>query len=251
MSEGRNRKWIAGKVLAWTIGLAAGVPCALGVSQARTQPEAAARPAPAAALVKAPAASASTAAKPGGGGTHEGIKVHGHWIIEVRDPDGKLVSHNEFENKLISPAFVSSLLTGADSIGTWEVDLGASTGSAPCGVVCAIVQSTSLFNSICTTPPAASNYECGLTVTVPTSGASAGDIVLTGSAIATHAGSINVVSSDVIICSNTVSPALCDHGAGGTKGLPYGFTGTTGFPGSPISVALGQTMTVSVTISFQ
>ena len=27
-----------------------------------------------------------------------GIKVHGHWIIEVLNPDGSLVNHREFEN---------------------------------------------------------------------------------------------------------------------------------------------------------
>ncbi|MGB6781339.1 MAG: hypothetical protein WBE36_04720, partial [Terracidiphilus sp.] len=35
------------------------------------------------------AQAASTAAKPAGG-LHQGIKVHGHWVIEVRNPDGKL-----------------------------------------------------------------------------------------------------------------------------------------------------------------
>src|ERR1700747_3718133 len=34
------------------------------------------------------------------GGQHEGIKVHGHWTIEVRNPDGSLTRHVEFENSL-------------------------------------------------------------------------------------------------------------------------------------------------------
>jgi hypothetical protein len=33
-------------------------------------------------------------------GKNEGIKIHGYWKIDVRDPDGKLVSHTEFENAL-------------------------------------------------------------------------------------------------------------------------------------------------------
>jgi hypothetical protein len=33
-------------------------------------------------------------------GPHEGIKVHGHWVIDVRNPDGSLVTHHEFENAL-------------------------------------------------------------------------------------------------------------------------------------------------------
>jgi hypothetical protein len=32
------------------------------------------------------------------GGRHEGIKVHGHWTIEVHNPDGSLVRHVEFDN---------------------------------------------------------------------------------------------------------------------------------------------------------
>ena len=43
-------------------------------------------------------ATAGTAAK----GTQEGIKVHGHWTIEVRNPDGKVVTHTEFENVLVT-----------------------------------------------------------------------------------------------------------------------------------------------------
>ncbi len=36
-------------------------------------------------------------------GTYEGITVHGHWIIEVRNPDGKLVTRREFENSIQAP----------------------------------------------------------------------------------------------------------------------------------------------------
>jgi hypothetical protein len=31
-------------------------------------------------------------------GPQEGIKVHGHWVIEVRNPDGKVATRREFEN---------------------------------------------------------------------------------------------------------------------------------------------------------
>jgi hypothetical protein len=31
-------------------------------------------------------------------GQHEDIKVHGHWTTEVRNPDGKIATHREFEN---------------------------------------------------------------------------------------------------------------------------------------------------------
>ena len=40
--------------------------------------------------------------KPGG----EGIKIHGHWVIDVRNPDGTLAAHRDFHNSLVT-------LTGA------------------------------------------------------------------------------------------------------------------------------------------
>lgn len=40
------------------------------------------------------------AAKPASG-MGEGIKVHGHWTIEVRNPDGSVASVHKFENALV------------------------------------------------------------------------------------------------------------------------------------------------------
>ena len=243
---------IAGLGLALAVLLAMVLSCPIA---GRAQASATSPTVPAAAPAKpapAQAQAASGATKPAAG-PHQGVKVHGHWVIEVKNPDGTVASHTEFENSLINPSLVSNLLTGGSSVGTWEVDLGSNTGSTPCGgTVCRIVQSISIFNKNCTTPPAASNQECGLMVTVSGTGASAGDIVLTGSTIALQAGSINVVSSDILTCGNSVSPATCDQGAGGTTGSENAFTEATNFPGSPIQVAAaGQIVFVTVTISFQ
>lgn len=62
------------------------------------------------------------------GGHHEGIKVHGHWTIEVRNPDGSLVTHREFENSLVpgnsgGGPFLSLVLSRGISVGTWEIQL--------------------------------------------------------------------------------------------------------------------------------
>jgi hypothetical protein len=117
MSEGRNRKWIAGHALAWMIGLAVVVQGAAAVCQAQTQPQAAANPAP---------------AEPhrGGGGMHEGITVHGHWVIEVRNPDGTATARREFENQIQNQGmvFLSALIAGNNSSGGLSVLLnGAAT----------------------------------------------------------------------------------------------------------------------------
>jgi hypothetical protein len=47
----------------------------------------------------APAKAAETA-KPGS----DGIKIHGHWVLEVKNPDGKLVERREFDNSLVTGA---------------------------------------------------------------------------------------------------------------------------------------------------
>jgi hypothetical protein len=47
------------------------------------------------------------------GGPSDGIKVHGHWTIDVKNPDGSLASRHEFENALdgTGAATLSRLLT--------------------------------------------------------------------------------------------------------------------------------------------
>jgi hypothetical protein len=44
-------------------------------------------------------------------GAKEGIVVHGHWTIEVKNPDGKVVARQDFENTL-DPIEGADLLTG-------------------------------------------------------------------------------------------------------------------------------------------
>jgi hypothetical protein len=35
----------------------------------------------------------------------EGFKVHGHWVLDLKNPDGTLVTHKEFENSLVQAYF--------------------------------------------------------------------------------------------------------------------------------------------------
>jgi len=58
------------------------------------------------------ASSTASAQDTGDGATTEGIKVHGRWTIEVREPDGTVVERREFENALINPPLMANLLTG-------------------------------------------------------------------------------------------------------------------------------------------
>jgi hypothetical protein len=66
-------------------------------------------------------------AKAGG----EGIKVHGHWMIDLRNPDGKLVEHRDFYN---------SLVTGGGTLSGDQILAALITGDAtPGGLAVAFI----------------------------------------------------------------------------------------------------------------
>lgn len=67
-------------------------------------------------------------------GMNTGIKVHGHWTIEVRNPDGKVVSHTEFENSYVTEAGVlPNVFSRTYTFGEWGIVLGNSSPSlSPC-----------------------------------------------------------------------------------------------------------------------
>jgi hypothetical protein len=54
--------------------------------------------------LKLPATLEPGAGVPGGEVTknpstmNQGLKMHGHWIIDVKNPDGKVVEHRDFQN---------------------------------------------------------------------------------------------------------------------------------------------------------
>lgn len=113
-------------------------------------------------------------AKPAGDGSHEGIKVHGHWTIDVRNPDGALITHREFENSLVSGgSFVlaNCLVNGCPQT-PWSVVL------VPAAV-------NTICSSICTLPATAS-----LTILTPREG-----LTLSATVTAAAAGTINQVQT--------------------------------------------------------
>src|SRR5690348_825570 len=85
------------------------------------------------------------------GGIGQGIKVHGHWVIEVRNPDGGVVERREFENALtaVGARQLALLLARTASSGHWMVSFrqsGQVPGPCPGGLsgsVCMIVESGS------------------------------------------------------------------------------------------------------------
>lgn len=177
------------------------------------------------------------------GGQHEGIKVHGHWTIEVRNPDGTVVRHKEFENSLAGGgAFVlSTVLARTNSVGQWQINLTGPVGSTPCpGSVnvgdCIIQENGS--------PVTGSGIFNALTVATTTGAGGLNVLQLTGTATASGNGQITAVQSFVNACAGgSCAPAT----AGGSITAGYLFTQAVI---QPINVASGQTIAVTVDISF-
>jgi hypothetical protein len=89
--------------IAWALLLAA--PVWMAPQRALGQTARSGKSVSASAAAGAPASqpAVASAAKPAdsGKGPHEGITVHGYWKIDVRNPDGSLARHLEFENSLL------------------------------------------------------------------------------------------------------------------------------------------------------
>lgn len=139
----------------------------------------------------------------------DGIKVHGHWIIEVMNPDGTLVESREFENALFTTAgsgaeVLAQLLTRQYSVGGWGIMAGNTVladnpffGSDPTVNKYAYIMEP----HTATLQP----YEF-TTLTIGT-----GDgkkVVLRGTAIAQRDGSINQVHTLVGKAPNTEAPSV-------------------------------------------
>lgn len=156
------------------------------------------------------------------GASSEGIQVHGHWTIDVVNPDGTLDSHTEFENDFFGAIPLGRLLAGDATIGNWEVDLANTNGPSPCsttGILCLIL-------SVVAEP----------TLT---------GLSLSGSVVADQDGSVDRVRTITNLCASSVSPDGC-----GTT--PGGFLITQKFldPADVVAVSASQTIEVIVDISF-
>jgi hypothetical protein len=169
---------------------------------------------------------------PGGG-----IKVHGHWTIDLRNPDGTLATHREFENSLapLGPSVLASNLAHQTVTGTWNIQL---QGSVCSGAYCTIYEDLDI-NAI------GPNVFKGLTVSAPTSGPYNYALVLSGSFIAPTSGTVGAVATYVNTCTPFYAPSSCTYGSFITV-ADSSFT----FTFENIPVIGGQLVDVNVVISF-
>ena len=167
------------------------------------------------------------------------MKVSGHWTIEVREPDGSLVSRQEFENALqsIGRESLAQFLARDKTPGLWRVYLGVSISpTSPCldtstgsAVVCVVAESGDVTGS---------NVFRNLAVSLN----SASVVRLSGTATAQRDGEVGVVATTVFRCANTIAPSSpCSSGLG---------TFTQKTLTTPVPVLLNQQVVVTVDISF-
>jgi hypothetical protein len=184
--------------------------------------------------------SVPAAAQPG---PREGIKVHGRWTIEVRNPDGTLASRHEFNNSLVvsggagSGALVGLLGRAFRGIRQWQIGLNgpADQENGPCGAR----DISRVFEASCRIEerldggaPAVGD----LTVTVP---GGLPHLVLSGAIRTTTAVPIVFVQTVIHPCFD----AACS-----VPSLPRQFTSHQ--LATPIDIAPNQLIDVTVVLSF-
>lgn len=197
------------------------------------------------------------------GSVQQGMKMHGHWVINIRNPDGTLVQHDEFENSLESSAqgLLVGALSGYLTVGQFMIALGAQSGNAACAATyqfCGIVQNSAYYPAAgycnvyyCTGSMLAVTPQFGTNFQGPYS------LVLQGQITANQTGTIGTVYTLYNACANTTAPASPTGSATGSpsacvsnvSGTYYGPLSVANLT-TPVSVTSGQIIQVTVTITF-
>jgi hypothetical protein len=200
-------------------------------------------------------------------GATQGIKVHGHWVIDVKNPDGSLAAHREFENSLTGAnqgqLLLGGLLSGYYVAGDYAIQLGTSicAGTGKCSIIAS--QSGEPGSYLCTQGECFATLKYTYNLAPTTGNQIDAYMVMTGSAVPDETGTLDTVSTVYNVCDFTngytgsgapvlptgvtsVAPASCI----GTNNSAFisTFTSTTVTP--TISITSGQVISVTVTISF-
>jgi hypothetical protein len=257
----------------------------------------AAPPKPAAQPVQREEAEAGAPKKVGA----EGVKVHGHWVIDVRNPDGTLVEHRDFQNSLTTGggrpghAFVTGdqilegLLSGSIAVGDPAIVFNQDPTPQDPWIECAngyssgsflncylFTTSQSLVASAVVAFGTTVTPGLSLTVNFGSTASSNANWVLTGN-YTVPVGLTSIVSVGTVegFCltntnllqnpsapgsstdrSSTYSSSSCSYSNGSLLPANEGYGSLTATivsangVATPLNVALGQVLTVTVTISF-
>lgn len=183
----------------------------------------------AASSVETPAATMGTANNTGNG-RDEGIQVHGHWIIEVTNPDGSVAEYREFENALLESGgwALGTILGRAVTVGGWWVQLMYSDDHNE-----SILEPSSELSG--------EGVSKDLTLTIPDSGENYRKLILRGTSTCEQTASIITVRTFISMNPNNQAPSDVYY-------VPWEFTSTS--LAEPIEVTMGQQVAVTVMFSF-
>jgi hypothetical protein len=186
--------------------------------------------------------------------------MHGHWVIDVRNPDGTLADHRDFENTAsgYGQELLAVLLSGYAVPSDYAIFL-SSTGTAPCAapegnIGCGIVRSLTTLpgSALC------QYYACFSSETysanIIDSSATGSTFTLQGNFTASQAGTITGVSTlygtcpanlSTVTALTTISPSTCSTTAGSG-----GYRTATTASITTVNVVQSQIVQVTVTFSF-
>jgi hypothetical protein len=186
--------------------------------------------------------STTVAATPGS--PSEGITVHGHWTVDVLNPDGSLAEHREFENALAVDGryLLSTILAGKLTPGPWLIMIDGT--NSPCKY-----QNTNSSCMICEpgdNDATKSNFFSNLTVNFASTSTTT-TLLFNGSITVTNTSNIDKVYTYLRHCGPNISHEDC-NGSNIVSGF-YNFTNAVLSP--TIAVQAGQIIQVSIVISFQ
>ena len=180
-------------------------------------------------------------------GKGEGIQIHGHWVLEIKNPDGSVASRTEFENSLAGqgPSALALLLSGQAQAQTWLVQIGYNTpanagypNATGCNSVptCDVLTMDEPPDNFCTS--GSSNFPlCNESIKVQQN--SANQVVITGVTVpAISAGTIPSVSTFVNLCQPINNSCVFIGG--------YSFSQAN----TNVAIQTGQTIDMSVTYGF-
>ena len=183
-------------------------------------------------------------------GVDTGIKVHGHWVINVFSPNGQLVSHTEFENSLQSTGILmlAQILVRNSSVGIWELSFAGTSG--PCnalypasGGTCIIREGAGTGTSMTglTNCPCVSNMPPPQLVPPLVRN----EMELVGALTFPSAGNVTQVETVVDYCGGNTAPQTC----AATPSSNLAIFTSANLP-TPVSVAANQLVQITVTFSF-
>jgi hypothetical protein len=194
------------------------------------------------------------------GGNHVGAEMHGHWVIDVKNPDGTIAEHRDFENTITGygQELLVGLMSGYVVPSDYDIFLSTS-GTAPCPAPQGF-QGCGIVRSLTTLPASAlcQYYACFTSLTYAASlidsSSSGSTFTLAGNFTASQAGTINGVTTQYGTCAanigaatalSTVSPSTCSTTAGSG-----GYRTVSSATITTVNVVASQIVQVTVTISF-